>query len=73
MGLTQISSDGKQLPYAAEELSDGQNELAAGLESLEQAVSALIEYKEPVLVSFAAPGLVKPDSVQFLLRTQGIG
>lgn len=72
-GLNQISSDGKQLPNAAEELSDGQNELAAGLESLEKAVSALIDYEEPALVSFAAPGLIRPDSVQFLLRTQGIG
>lgn len=72
-GISQISTDGEQLPAVADELSEGQKELAAGLESLEQAVSALMEYKEPVLVSFAAPGLVKPDSVQFLLRTQGIG
>ena len=72
-GLAQISSDGKQLPRAAEELSDGQRELATGLETLERSVAALMEHKEPELISFAAPGLIKPDSVQFLLRTQGIG
>lgn len=71
-GLTQINTEGRLIPEAADELSAGQQELADGLEELEQAVSALIEYKEPELMSFAAPGLVKPDSVQFLLRTQGI-
>lgn len=71
-GIEQITSDGKQLPAAAEELSAGQKKLADGLQALENAVSSLTEYKEPQLVSFAAPGLIKPDSVQFLLRTQGI-
>lgn len=75
-GLSEIADGADEIPDRTQELIDGQQQIMDGLN---EAVSAIEELtgsdtkaEEIIPVSFAAPGKVIPNSVQFILRTPSI-
>jgi uncharacterized phage infection (PIP) family protein YhgE len=71
-GLGTLAQESASLPAAADALADGGQELADGLSEIEQAVQTLLDVTPVERFSYAAPGLIQAESVQFLMRTQGI-
>ncbi|MDD2375242.1 MAG: hypothetical protein PHD23_07800 [Eubacteriales bacterium] len=71
-GLGTLAQESASLPAAADALADGGQELADGLSEIEQAVQTLLDVTPVERFSYAAPGLIQAESVQFLVRTQGI-
>lgn len=72
LGLVDSLQQGKPLPGALTELSSAQAELANGLAQIETEVSSLLPDKPAEPTSFAAPGRIRPQTVQFIITTPAI-
>ncbi len=75
-GLSELDHSAAEIPGKTQQLIDGQEQMKDGVD---QAVTEIKDLtgtsKDPAgvtVVSFAAPGKVTPDSVQFILRTAAI-
>ncbi|MBH1940001.1 hypothetical protein I5677_03705 [Mobilitalea sibirica] len=74
-GLEQISNATALIPEQTQQLVDGQWQMKDGIEeasmTIEELTGASKDSKNKT-VSFAAPGKITPNSVQFILRTPAI-
>lgn len=71
-GLSEGVEQGNQLPDALAELATAQAELADGIVRIETEASSLLPDKPEVFTSFAAPGRISPQSLQFIMTTPAI-
>lgn len=75
-GLSGIDSVTAAIPEQVQKLVEGQTEMKAGIDQAVEEIKLLVgttaDLGETQAVSFAAPGKIVPNSVQFVLRTPAI-
>jgi uncharacterized phage infection (PIP) family protein YhgE len=75
-GLSEVNTASAQIPDQVQQLADGQTDMKEGVDQAAKEIKELTqsasdkEKDQPV--SFAAPGKIIPNSVQFVLRTAAI-
>jgi X-X-X-Leu-X-X-Gly heptad repeat protein len=72
-GTGKLKSKTSSLPANIQKIVSGQKEMKKGILDAKSTIEELTGTSESgEIVSFAAPGFVVPDSVQFILRTPGL-